>query len=592
MQPKDSNRSNYGRRDFNTRRSIDGFVTRPNNQSSLNSKPISNQPLNPNPVNPQPTQISDIATSPNNMHPIQPTSRLRPPQQHPLNNTPPVAPAHPRQSIDMSSSRPVAPTASQPQFSSYSTQSLQQPRQLADNPQPQREALFQQSNAIKQLDEIVNPPKKKFRLPRIPKSQVPKSKLKRFLKYAALAVGIILIITGASFGVYRQAKNNSPDKVFADAMLNNLQTKQVVVNTKSKTENSSVGFDFANSKNPVMYSRQDINTNGSITSSQGYGNTKNSYFRYSTIPSTIQPNLRTALLNAQVKVRENGSLPVNVPGNIIRATDPLYRMVGPILLSNLDQANSQKISKYLIDKKAYKYSKKDVVKQKYNGKTVLAYTTKLNINEIKTSNQSVIITMGFYPFEVEGVIGALDGLKDATLKMYISTGDHRLVATELTTTEGTITTTYDKYNQSSTPIEPQTRLSWVDYADAHYKMQADLAATRPLTELDIYRKNQVDSLKPFLQKYFSQANSYPSYANLNSTGWVRSNLLGVDVDYLRDPIATTLNISNTPRPGLISYSALGENGSANCDNTPINSCAGYKLTATLSNGQQYTVQAP
>lgn len=574
MQPEEPNRSNYGRRDFNARRSIDGFVVRPKNPP--------NQGLSP-----QPSPVQN---------PTQPQAPLQsvPPRinhipQPPANNRQPIQPAP---AINPMAGRPTSPPVRPPQNVTYNSATTVPRENLQPSINSQREPLFQQNSTLNQLDEIVHPPKKKFKLPKIPKRNVPKSKIKRFIKLTILIVVVSTLVFGASATIYRQAKNNSPEKVFADAMLNNLQTKQVVVSTKSKTENSTVGFDFSNAKNPIMYSKQNLNTNGSTTSSQGYGDTKNSYFKYSAIPTTIQPALRSALLNAQVRVRENGSLPVNVPGNIIRATDPLYRMVGPVLMSNLDQNNSQKISKYLIDKKAYKYSKQDVVKQKYNGKTVLAYTTTLNVNEIKTSNQSVVITMGFYPFEVEGVINALDNLKDAKFKMYIATGDHRLVATELTTTDGTVITTYDKYNQPSTPIEPQTKLSWVNYADAHFKMQSDLAATRPLTELDSYRKKQIDSFKPFLQKYFSQANSYPSYANLNSTGWVRSNLLGVDVDYLRDPISSTFNISNTPRPAAISYSAVGENGSLNCDNTPISPCVGYRLSATLSNGQQYSVQAP
>jgi hypothetical protein len=79
-----------------------------------------------------------------------------------------------------------------------------------------------------------------------------------------------------------------------------------------------------------------------------------------------------------------------------------------------------------------------------------------------------------------------------------------------------------------------------------------------------------------------------------STVWVglAANLLGIDVDYLRDPIASNLSVSNTPRPGIIAYSPVADSGSPNCDNTPINPCTHYKITATLSNGQQYTVSDP
>jgi hypothetical protein len=287
---------------------------------------------------------------------------------------------------------------------------------------------------------------------------------------------------------YRQAKNNAPDKVFADALQNSLQTKQVQIITKSNNEDSTVGFDLSTTKNPIVFSKQSIKTNGSTTSSIGYGDTKNSYFKYSNIPNTIQPDLRSALLNANVMVRQKGSMPVDVPGSVMRACDPLYRMVGPVLVANLDEANAKKISKYLLDSKAYQYSKQDVVKQKYNGKNVLAFNTKMKVGDIMASNQSVVITMGFYPYEVEGVINSLQNLSTAKLKIYVGLSDHRLVATELTTDNDKTVTSYNNYNKSNTPIEPQTKLSWVDYADAHYKMQSNLASTRPPSDLDSYRK--------------------------------------------------------------------------------------------------------
>jgi hypothetical protein len=48
MQPEESNRSNYGRRDFNARRSIDGFVTRPIKKPAIQQpQPQPQQPVNP-----------------------------------------------------------------------------------------------------------------------------------------------------------------------------------------------------------------------------------------------------------------------------------------------------------------------------------------------------------------------------------------------------------------------------------------------------------------------------------------------------------------------------------------------------------------
>jgi len=485
------------------------------------------------------------------------------------------SPSSPRRNIitpptDYSSSRVARPTNDKPEISD----------------------LNKESFTVEELRQILNTMEgRKFKLPKI-KGKIKLPKIKINFKSFTEGLLTICIVSGILLGVvaliYRQVQYNRPDRTFADGILNGLQVKHIEMNVKSKSENSLIGFDFTNTKYPIIYSKQSLMTYGLPIDSEGYGDTKNSYFRYTKIPNTVQSELSTALLNAGVKIRENGSLPVNVPGSILRGTDPIYRIIGPYLVSNLDETNSKKIADYMVKRKAYQYTDKDVVSQKYKGKNVLVFKTKINVDELKQANQSVLVTMGYYPFEADAVIKSLEPLRGAKMNFYVGRGDHRVVATELITKNDTILYTYDKYNKATTPIEPQTKLSWVNYADAHYKMQAELAATRPLNEFDEYRKEQLNSLKFYLDQYNAQANSYPSFENLNSISWVRANLVGMDIDLLRDPLSTSFEISTTPRQNYVAYSTTGENAPRACDNTPINSCIHYRLTAILSNREQYS----
>ena len=79
---------------------------------------------------------------------------------------------------------------------------------------------------------------------------------------------------------------------------------------------------------------------------------------------------------------------------------------------------------------------------------------------------------------------------------------------------------------------------------------------------------------------------------MNNPVWISTNLFGFDPELLRDPLSPSIMLSDSPKANVLAYSTVAETPNKTCDNTPANGCAHYKLTVTLSNGQQYSVTDP
>lgn len=457
---------------------------------------------------------------------------------------------------------------------------------------PDQDILARQpeSAAAAQPLDFTPPPKNKKRLPRIPKFKVPN--IHHRTNKALEAILIILLLSGASIGLFVWYRNqNNPQKVFLEAYRKNLSTSNYVSYTTSNGLYSRVGYDFINPKNPIIFSEQNITSSGAIFTAQGYGTSKETYIRYTKLPKAIQPPLSQAGINTYVKIRSDGVLPSGVPASIVKASDPRYRVIGPVLFSNLDKSKTNQLINYLRNNNVYKYSAKDISSTKLNNKKVIVYKTKLDITKIKLINQSLASMMGFTPADIEGAIKSLDNYKDAEVKIYIST-DKRIVRMEAKGALVNLITTYSDFNKIATPMEPETKVLWQNFASVHYQMQAAAASSQPASIVDSSRKSRLSELHDQLVNYYNQTSSYPTIDNLNSSDWVNTNLIGFDPDLLRDPIGSSLVIQSSPTGSSLAYIASPENPSARCANTPENPCAHFRIISTLSDGKQYFRQDP
>ncbi len=142
------------------------------------------------------------------------------------------------------------------------------------------------------------------------------------------------------------------------------------------------------------------------------------------------------------------------------------------------------------------------------------------------------------------------------------------------------------------PGEPQTKLTWSDFSLKQWQLESQLAAQQPAAQTDAQRKSQLDELHQHLAAFFVQSNAYPSVAELNNQSWVAAHLGGVAPETFRDPLATSLQLADAPKANMFAYQPVTAEGKAGCDDSLVNGCAHYTLSAILSNGQRYSVSDP
>ena len=490
------------------------------------------------------------------------------------------------------SRRPISPNV-QPTSSVVQTTVPQNQTQLQTPAQPnvqQPDNSFQPTANPSQKLDFTPPSKKRKKLVKIPRIRAPKLQ-HRTSRVLQLAV-ITILALGALSGLYVWYKNqNSPEKLFLTAYQKNLSTSNYSAYTNSGGLYSRIGYDFVNPKNPIIFSEQNISSSGAVFTAEGYGTSKETYIRYTKLPKAIQPPLSQAGLNTYVKIRSEGALPSGVPASVIKASDPRYRIVGPILFSNLDKSKADQILNYIKNNNVYKFDKKDVSTTKLNGKKVIVFNTKLDVTKVQLINQSLASMTGFTPADVEGAIKSLDNYKDAIVKIYVNS-DKRIVRIEASGQLINLSTDYSEFNKIATPMEPETKVLWQNFATVHYQMQAVATSAQPAGVVDNARKARLSALHDKLIEYNKQTSSYPTLENLNNPNWISSNLIGFDVDLLRDPAGSSLTVQSSPTGSSLAYVTTPEMATGKCTNTPENPCAHFRVISTLSNGKQYIAQDP
>lgn len=493
---------------------------------------------------------------PHSMEAIQPVSTQPHPQPQP-ETPPPPPPSVPVPSSPPTAADPVPPT----------------------QPETERFAPPKPAKAPRQLPNFVK--SMKLKKP---------SLARRTIKIILIVLAVIAVSSGLYFMVRYNSHQNNPDTVFKDALKASLSTTKLQSEITTDTASGKVSYDLTTPTNPKVSSESTIKLDGSSYDIAGYGTAKNSYVSYISLPKTVSSSLSSVVKQAWVGIRVNGALPAGVPAAIAGAGDPRNLAYGPLALANMGPKPREKQVQYMIAHKVYGYELNKVVKTKIGDTKVLVYDVKPNVGYLKIANQSAALSAGLTATDIQDAVNGLDKLNGSTMKLYVSTADHQLVRTDITKNNQTTTTLYRYDSGQSLPEEPQTKLSWANFANYQFQIEAQTVAKQPPAKLDAARKTQLNSLHKYLALYFQQNGSYPSLANINDQAWVAGNLGGLDPDSLRDPLAVNLTLLPTPKAAVFAYLPLPAGGKGACDNTDANQCAHYKLIATLSNNQQYIVQ--
>ncbi len=471
---------------------------------------------------------------------------------------------------------PLQPPVTPPTQISQTTPTVPPPTPSAP-PQP---ALNEPSNHV----DIPAPPHG-FK----PPARKPK---RRVLKILGIAV-LLIILIGSLVAIFMWQSNlNNPDKVFDRFLKKNFETTELKKYTTDGKDTQDLGLDLNALKNPIVYDKEKITVNGSQYKIVGYGSASRGIVSYVELPAAAKSPQSKALLNAQTVVRDNRNLPATAPEFLVQASDPRYAIISPVIFGNFSQNVSKDLLKSIKSANIYKYNPKEVKSQKINGKKILVYSIKPNFSELVILNQYAASTMGFPPLELTGAVNQLNQYKNATFRFYIAPGTDRLVKLEIIDGNRIVTTTYSDYNKAQTPIEPQTKVMWQNYFTPNNQMLVESAASQPAKVLDEARKAHLATIKSYLKTYYGQIGSYPALAQMNNPVWISTNLFGFDPELLRDPLSPSIMLSDSPKANVLAYSTVAETANKTCDNTPANGCAHYKLTVTLSNGQQYSVTDP
>jgi hypothetical protein len=101
---------------------------------------------------------------------------------------------------------------------------------------------------------------------------------------------------------------------------------------------------------------------------------------------------------------------------------------------------------------------------------------------------------------------------------------------------------------------------------------------------DSKRKVDINALQSQLEAYYANTGTYPTLAQMNDAAFRSQNMQGLDSSALKDPDGIEEKLVANPAKNVYAYTVTTSDGKA-CTGT---NCAKFALTATLSDGSQYT----
>lgn len=99
---------------------------------------------------------------------------------------------------------------------------------------------------------------------------------------------------------------------------------------------------------------------------------------------------------------------------------------------------------------------------------------------------------------------------------------------------------------------------------------------------NIERKTDIKAIHGQIEAFYAKNGRYPTLANMNDKTFRATNLKGLDVEALKDPIGLSILLAPFPAIDIYSYEATATGGGA-CDNVS-KYCTKYTLTATYEGG--------
>jgi len=100
------------------------------------------------------------------------------------------------------------------------------------------------------------------------------------------------------------------------------------------------------------------------------------------------------------------------------------------------------------------------------------------------------------------------------------------------------------------------------------------------------RQTDINNIYQQLEAYYVIHSFYPTFADMNNTVWVGTNLPNLNLNSLRDPKSKSYLLASLPAKDAFSYQVTAADGGV-CNNVAL-PCDHYTLTATLIGTAQHT----
>jgi len=427
----------------------------------------------------------------------------------------------------------------------------------------------------------------------VPPQPTPKVRRPRNLR-KLLKIGFVVLVAGLFGGatmllLQRQADHNSPQQVFNSALQSALSTTQLKTDTGDSVNHATVSLDFTVPTKIVSSSQSTVNINGGVAQISGYGSVDSTYISYQKLPSSTSATTAAVAKDAWVQLRQKSVLPPGVSAVLTNAADPRFQAFGPIVFGNFPDKTQSQLLTFISSHDVYHFDPKQVKKLTREGKTVLVYPVKLNSGSLSILNESAASSEGLKPGDVQAAMSFISSLKDTTVTIYVDAGSRQFTGVDIEQGGQTTSFRYSSYDHVSLADEPQTKLSWAQFAATQLQIETQAAAKLTPTQVDALRQGRLALLHNTLHVYFADNSAYPTATQLNDQTWVQNNLAGLDPDALHDPLAATTGLATTPKATSFAYQPTGADGKVACDNLAQN-CDHYMLSAVLSTGKVYTVK--
>src|SRR5690606_36721861 len=128
------------------------------------------------------------------------------------------------------------------------------------------------------------------------------------------------------------------------------------------------------------------------------------------LPATVNPKIAKQMSTTWVQVRQDGTLPKDLPTLIFKATDPRYQAFGPILMGNIEEKAKDELVQFIIKNKVYGYDETRVTKDKLGDESVFVFPIKLDVSYLQVASQSLALSTGIGPGETQLAIDDMEAL--------------------------------------------------------------------------------------------------------------------------------------------------------------------------------------